>query len=64
MMFTTDFGKSYQFNVANPKENITTEEVRQVMQAIIEGRYFETSNGVPVAVKSAKVVERVETILI
>lgn len=64
MTFNTDFDKTYQFNVTKPKENITAAEVRQVMQAIIEGRFFDTTNGTPVSIKSAKLIDRVETVLI
>ncbi|KAA1040298.1 DUF2922 domain-containing protein [Macrococcus equipercicus] len=61
MVFTTDFGKSYQFNIAHPKEQLTAADVRNVMQSIVTGNYFETTNGRPVAVKEAKLVERIET---
>jgi hypothetical protein len=61
MIFATDFGKSYQFNLTNPKEQLTSEEVRDVMESIVAGNYIESTSGRPVAVKEAKVVERIET---
>ncbi|WJP98773.1 DUF2922 domain-containing protein [Macrococcus bovicus] len=64
MTFLTDFGKSYQFSVANPKVNLNAQTVENVMQTIIDKQYFETKAGRPVTIKSAKIVDRVENILL
>ncbi|GGB06407.1 hypothetical protein GCM10007190_13100 [Macrococcus hajekii] len=64
MTFATDFGKNYQFSIANPKEEITAQTVENVMQTIIDRQYFETPAGRPVAIKSAKIVDRVESIIL
>ncbi|TDL94110.1 DUF2922 domain-containing protein [Macrococcus brunensis] len=64
MTFMTDFGKSYQFSVVNPKADLNAQTVENVMQTIIDKQYFETKAGRPVAIKSAKLVDRIESILI
>ncbi|TDM07042.1 DUF2922 domain-containing protein [Macrococcus lamae] len=61
MIFATDFGKSYQFNIASPKEQLTAEEVQSVMESLVTGNYLETPNGRPASLKEAKIVERIET---
>jgi len=64
MTFMTDFGKSYQFSVVNPKTDLNAQTVENVMQTIIDKQYFETKAGRPVAIKNAKLIDRAESILI
>ncbi|TDM04178.1 DUF2922 domain-containing protein [Macrococcus carouselicus] len=64
MTFTTDFGKNYQFSIANPKSDLTAQTIENVMQTIIDRQYFETPAGRPVAIKGAKLVDRTESIIL
>lgn len=61
MVFGTDFNKNFLLNVTNPKENLTSSEVQQVMNEIVAKSYLETRHGKPVNVKSARIVERSES---
>ncbi|QYA41287.1 DUF2922 domain-containing protein [Macrococcoides bohemicum] len=63
MNFLTDTGKNYTFTVNQPKQDLTRETVLSVMESIVNSKYFITTVGVPVSVKSAKLVDKVETIL-
>ena len=63
MLFTTDFGKSYTFQINAPKETITKEEVLEVMESIVSNKLLATNQGTPIQVKSAKIVDKVETTL-
>ncbi|MCU7558647.1 DUF2922 domain-containing protein [Macrococcus capreoli] len=63
MNFLTDTGKSYVFTVNQPKADLTEETVLNVMESIVNAKYFMTNAGVPVQVKSAKLVDKVETVL-
>lgn len=63
MNFLTDTGKNYTFTVNQPKQDLTRETVLSVMESIVNSKYFVTTAGVPVSIKSAKLVDKVETIL-
>lgn len=63
MNFVTDTGKNYTFSVNQPKDDITKEVVLSVMENIIKSNYFVTNAGIPLQVKSAKLVDKVETVL-
>ncbi|MCE4957155.1 DUF2922 domain-containing protein [Macrococcoides caseolyticum] len=63
MNFLTDTGKHYTFSIQQPKENLTSESVMQVMENIVNAKYFITNAGQPVQVQSAKIVDKVETLL-
>lgn len=63
MNFLTDTGKNYTFTVNQPKQDLTRETVLSVMESIVNSKYFITTAGVLVSIKSAKLVDKVETIL-
>lgn len=63
MNFTTDLGKSYAFTINNPKDDLNRDFVIAVMEEIINAKYFVTNAGIPVMIKSAKLIDKVETIL-
>lgn len=64
MTFTNEDGKTVMISVADPKEGLTTEEVRDTMQLIIDRGIFVSSGGALVAIKGARLVARDVTELI
>lgn len=63
MNFLTDTGKNYAFTINQPKPDLSREVVLSVMESIINAKYFITTAGIPVEIKSAKLVDKVETVL-
>lgn len=63
MNFLTDTGKNYAFTINQPKPDLTRDEVVNVMESIVSAKYFVTNSGTPVQIKSAKLIDKVETVL-
>ena len=58
LQFVTDLGKTTKLTVENPTEPIDEAAVKLAMESIIESNAFFSTNGNPVTVDGARVVER------
>lgn len=61
MTFSTDNFKKASINVQNPKQDLTSEDINNVMNTISQSKAFETKAGIFVANESAKLVTVEET---
>lgn len=57
--FINEDGKAVTFRIADPKEDLTAEEILEAMQTVIDRGVFTSSGGDLVAAGSAKVVETI-----
>jgi hypothetical protein len=64
MSFTTSLGGTASYTLDAPKDELTEEEVRTVMQIIITDNLFDTTNGDLSEVKAAEVVTTLTDTLI
>ncbi|GKX68973.1 DUF2922 domain-containing protein [Inconstantimicrobium mannanitabidum] len=58
MTFATDAGNKASISVNNVKENVTTDEVKGLMDTIIEKKAFKLPKGALVSKSSAEIIER------
>ncbi|WHY85891.1 DUF2922 domain-containing protein [Neobacillus novalis] len=58
LQFGTEFGKTANISVDNPKEPIDEEVVKLSMEQIIASGVFTTASGKLAAVKGARIIER------
>ncbi|MFJ5717849.1 DUF2922 domain-containing protein [Neobacillus sp. NPDC093127] len=58
LQFGTEFGKTANISVDNPREPINEVLVKQSMEQIIASGVFTTAGGMLATVKGAKVIER------
>ncbi|MCM3568530.1 DUF2922 domain-containing protein [Neobacillus mesonae] len=58
LQFGTEFGKSANVTIDNPKEPIDEAAVKSAMEQIIAADIFSTASGNLAVVKGARVVER------
>lgn len=56
LSFETERDGILNFTINNPKEGLTTEEVNQEADAIIESKALISKDGAPVRLKSAKII--------
>lgn len=56
MTFITDSGKQAVINIQDPKANLTDAEIKTSMDAIVASKSFCSTNGIFVAIDSAKLV--------
>lgn len=59
LAFINEEGKAITFRIADPKEDLTAEQILGVMQTVIDKGVFTSSGGDLVAASSAKVVETI-----
>ncbi|MBU5317764.1 DUF2922 domain-containing protein [Clostridium bornimense] len=57
MSFITAAGSKVSMNVANPKDTITEEEVKNFMNLVKDKNIVETKGGDIIAIDGAKIVE-------
>ena len=58
MTFLTETGEKSNISISDVKEGITNEEVKALMDSLIENNIFENSKGMLVSKYSAQVTER------
>lgn len=63
LVFTTNQDKRFTLTINNPKADITTEEVEAEAARIIAEDIMRPSQGIPVSLYSAKVVNTATTVL-
>ena len=64
LVFNTNEDKRFTLTINNPKENLTTAEVESEAARIIAEDVLRQSQGIPVSLYSAKVVDTNTTVLI
>lgn len=64
LVFNTNEDKRFTLTINNPKENLTTVEVESEAARIIAEDVLRPSQGIPVSLYSAKVVDTNTTVLI
>lgn len=64
LSFLTDLNKSFQLTINQPKESLTEEEVKEIMQKMIDANVLIGNSGRLAQVKAAKYVEKLETEII
>lgn len=61
IFFTDESGRSKSFNIDNPRENLTLNQIRQAFQSAINGRWWYGNNGTVIsALKSANYSQSVK----
>ncbi len=63
MIFRNEEGKQINFNVAEPRDNLTLAEVQAVMQNMVTKNIFSTTGGNLVQSVDAKLISRETTAL-
>lgn len=58
MVFTNAEGRTVSFSLADPKPDLTADEVQLTMQTIIDKDIFMSNGGPLVAISGARVVSR------
>ena len=58
LQFETSTGKTSTITIDTPKQDVTAEEIKQVMQTIITANVFEVQAGTFVGMKGARIVDR------
>jgi hypothetical protein len=64
MSFLTAEGTTSSMTIDQPKEDLSEQEVRGVMEAIIAANIFNTSRGDLTEIKSAAIITTTEEVLI
>ncbi len=65
MLFGTSDGKTHRMEFNNPKDGLTTQDVQNVMQTIIDKNIIQTRSGATLTeIKDGGIVERTYTDLI
>lgn len=58
MIFENSAGKNSKISVRDPKEDLSPEEVQNVMDLIVDKNIFNTSGGDIIASRSARIITR------
>ena len=61
LQFKTSDGTGYSLSVDSPKENLTTEEIYQVMNTILDNKVFAIKGATLSEIVGARYVERTVT---
>lgn len=61
LLFANQDGKVAKINIDEPKENLTSTEISQAMDAIINANIFTSQGGSFISKKGARIVERIVT---
>jgi hypothetical protein len=57
LVFTTNGGSSFTITLSNPREDLTSEEVADVMDLLIEKNIFLTPSGEVNSIRDIKIVD-------
>lgn len=63
LIFENDLQKPIKLQIPKIKQPITKEMVKNAMHALLDSKILSFSNGTPVKVKSAQIVDKTTTIL-
>lgn len=58
LQFETTEGKTSTISIDAPRQDVTAEEIQQVMETIITANVFEVQSGAFVGMKGARIVDR------